>query len=577
MDETKPYDYIIVGGGASGCVLANRLSSRASNRVLLIEAGPDVRDGQAPEQILDSFAAHAFLDSRWLWNDLLVSTAADADSSVEKLKPSLKKYEQARVMGGGGSINGQLANRGAPADYDDWERLGATGWSWQTVLPYFRKLERDLDFEGPLHGSCGPIPIRRIFPDLWAEHALAMAEGFRSLGFKYLPDQNGEFEDGYHPFTINNILDRRVTPAIAYLGPGTRLRANLEILAETTVTELLFDGPRCSGVKTIANGNFREHRAREIILAAGAIHTPAHLLRAGIGPSDQLLSLGIPVRRNVPGVGRGLTDHPAIAIGAFVKPHARLNGRTRRHLLVGLRFSSGHPDAPPGDMAVSVSTKAAWHAVGSQIASVTMWVNKTFSDQGDIRLRSREWQTMPEVNFRLLHDQRDLERLMGAFRRLSAIFEVPAVQAAVSDPFPAAFGDKVRQVSIINRKNAALTSILAKLLDGPDVLRRLLLRKLVAPGPSLHELLADDRELEAFVRGAAFGVWHSCGTCRMGRKDDPRAVTDSSGKVRGVDGLRVVDASLFPSIPRANIHLSVLMCAEKLADEMLEEARVAPP
>jgi len=562
------FDYIIVGGGAAGCVLANRLSADRTTRVLVCEAGPDVRDGETPEQILDSFAAHAFLDSRFLWNDLEVTTAADA--GADPANPARRrKYEQGRVLGGGSSINGQLANRGAPHDYDEWEARGATGWRWDTVLPYFRKLERDVDFGGPLHGDSGPVPIRRLFPHVWAPHAHAMAKGFASLGYRYVEDQNGPFEDGYFPFAINNLYDRRVPAPIAYLGPGVRQRPNLRVETGSVVTGLVFEGNRCVGITAVANGVEQRYRAGEVILASGAIFTPPHLLRAGIGPAADLEAMGIRVRHAARGVGTRLMDHPSVAIGAFVRPHARLNGKTRRHLLVGLRFSSGFPGTTQGDMAVSVSTKAAWHAVGEQIASLTMWVNKTYSEAGTVTLRSTDPLAAPQVDFRLLHDRRDLERLMAAMRHLRGAFDAPEMREAVETPFAASFSERVRQVGTINRSNALKTQLLAKLLDGPPALRRFLFRNVIMEAPPLDALLADDVALEAFIRRAAVGVWHACCSCRMGAPSDPLAVADPAGRVYGVEGLRIADASLFPVIPSANIHLTVLMAAEKIADDIV--------
>ena len=236
----------------------------------------------------------------------------------------MRKYEQARVLGGGSSINGQLANRGAPSDYDEWEARGAEGWNWNAVLPYFKKVERDMDFDGPWHGKDGRIPVRRIFPDMWNGHAKAVAKAFEGAGFPYVQDQNGEFKDGYFPITISNLYDRRVSAAIGYLDPGTRLRDNLTISTRTEVQGLLFEGTRCVGVKALVDGKETEFRVNsgggEVVVSSGAIHSPAHLLRAGIGPAGDLRDLGIEVVSNVPGVGQRLMDHPSISVSSFIKP-----------------------------------------------------------------------------------------------------------------------------------------------------------------------------------------------------------------------------------------------------------------
>ena len=365
------FDYIVVGGGSAGSVLANRLSARGTNKVLVCEAGEDTPPGKEPPEVLDSYSGTAYLNNRFLWKDLKVSTeVVSHNNDPTAPKPRLRKYEQARVLGGGSSINGQMANRGAPTDYDEWHARGATGWKWADVLPYFKKLERDLDFNDEWHGQDGPIPVRRVPEVQWPGHAKALAKAFARAGYKALPDQNGYFEDGYFPVTISNANEQRVSASIGYLDAEVRKRPNLTISTHTQVTELLFDGLRCVGIKALVDGRSQEFRSKEVILSSGAIHSPAHLLRAGIGPAGHLADLGIPVRHASFGVGQRLMDHPSIALAAFVKKQARVtNKETRRHLFLGMRYSSQMGGAPPGDMFVVGATKTSWHAVGEQIGA----------------------------------------------------------------------------------------------------------------------------------------------------------------------------------------------------------------
>jgi 5-(hydroxymethyl)furfural/furfural oxidase len=420
-----------------------------------------------------------------------------------------------------------------------------------------------------LHGSDGRIPVRRVFPDNWSDYAKAVAEAFKLAGYRYVPDQNGEFQDGYYPLTMSNLYDRRVSAAVGYLGPTVRHRDNLTVMTDVQVSELLFEGARCVGIRALMGGQVVEYRANEVIVCCGAIHSPAMLLRAGIGPVGHLRDLDITVRASRPGVGQRLMDHPSISVASFLKPGARNNRYSKRSLHLGMRFSSGIDGAPSGDMALTVSNKSAWHAIGDRIAVITLWVNKTFSDTGQVRLASVDWRQEPEVDFNLLSDYRDLQRLARGFRQISDLHELPPLKAVTSDAFPASFTDKIRRVSTYNAKNRILTRLGATLMDGPAFLRRYVIRGFIMESANLVQALKDDETLENYIRRAAVGVWHCSCSCRMGAADDPMAVTDNEGRVYGVQGLRVVDASIFPVVPCANTNFPTMMAAEKIADEIL--------
>jgi choline dehydrogenase len=510
------HDVIVVGGGSAGATAAALLSEDPNRRVLLLEAGRDWRPADAPEALLSPniipFMHDPAHQAEWQWPGL---TARRTRSQEPKF------YWRGRAMGGSSTVNAQIAIRGVGAAFDAWAEAGCEGWAARDVLPVFDAIEDD-----PANSrTSGTLPVYRAPQEQWGAVDRGLRDAALALGYPWNPDLNDPNAEGVSCYPINSRDHRRVTTHQAFLDP-VRGRANLEIVGDALVDRVLLADGRATGVRAhLPAGGWQDFSAREVMLCAGAVHSPAILMRSGIGPAAALGRLGIGVARDLPMVGANFMDHPILRATLHLRRGAVARDRDARHTNCCVTYSSGIAGGGFRDMILIAFNHRGLtdDASPGYTGAIGAALYEAFS-RGSVSLASPRPEDNPVVEENMLDDPRDRERLREAVARLAALAEQPALRA-LADPI--LFGE-----TLLSPAEAA------------------------ALPPA---------ELDALLLAEVSDIQHAAGTCRMTAYEDPRGVVDPDLRVKGVGGLRVADASIMPLDCRANLHFTCVMIGARAA------------
>jgi choline dehydrogenase len=540
------YDYIIIGAGSSGAPLAARLSEDPDKEVLLIEAGDDYPDSdQFREDLLNaSFMSGAVPGhpNNWAYTGYLT--------------PELPySVPRGKILGGSSSLNGCYFIRGTKADFDRWEEAGNTEWSYEKVLPYYKKAENDLNFgDTDIHSSKGPVPVYREM-----ENPYGMTKAFyqacKDLGFKYEEDKNASGEPGYGPVPLNAVDGIRINTGLSYINPN-RDRKNLTVSGKTFVRRVIFNEKKAIGVEVERNGGTEVIHGKEIVLSAGAFNTPHLLMLSGIGPKDELEAVGVDVVHNLPGVGKKFSDHPDIQMG--YKPN-KVPGpdEQRDNLQSALNFTSTGSEHP-GDLEIMLMSMPLGASMLGEskfkgIADIVKRPSQTLKSmkgiskkrflqqamhqgdmmiviglqyskgRGNITITSKDPHQYPRIDYHYLENEYDLSRMREAMRT--------AVKILTSDAYKPYF-KKLTEID--------------------------------------EATLNDDDKLNAWLRSHLASAIHASGSAKMGPSNDPEAVVDQYGRVHGMEGLWVADTSIFPIVPSRGPAATAIMVGERVADFIKE-------